>query len=51
MEVAPGLLILGVESADPAKLAKMQRIIGADIERLAFREGIKVEWGGIEPQA
>jgi uncharacterized protein len=45
LEVQPDLLILRIESADPANLAKMQKIIGADIERLAFREGVKVEWG------
>ena len=40
----PDCLVLAVEAADPQELANVQRIIGANIERLAAREGLTVEW-------
>jgi hypothetical protein len=51
LTVWPDSLVLSVESKDPANLAKMQRIIGDDIKRFAYLEGVKVAWGNIEPQA
>ncbi|MEY9836284.1 DUF2218 domain-containing protein [Streptacidiphilus sp. EB103A] len=40
----PDCLLLAVEAADPQELATMQRIIGANIERFAAREGLTVRW-------
>jgi hypothetical protein len=40
----PDCLVLAVEAADPADLARLQQIIGSNIERFATREGLTVEW-------
>ncbi|WP_329124220.1 DUF2218 domain-containing protein [Streptomyces sp. NBC_01465] len=40
----PECLHLVLEAADGAQLARMQRIIGSDIERFAVRDGLTVEW-------
>ena len=48
LTAGPDLLVLTVESANPATLAKMQKIIADNIERFAYRERIKVRWKGIE---
>jgi|tagenome__1003787_1003787.scaffolds.fasta_scaffold20926088_2 hypothetical protein len=40
----PGHLVLTVETADPANLAPMRRIIGRDVERFGGRDGLRVEW-------
>jgi hypothetical protein len=40
----PGYLVLALEAADPAALARMQQIIGGNIERFAAREGLTVQW-------
>ena len=41
-------LVLTLESANAAKLAEMQNIIADNIERFAYREGVKVKWKSIE---
>lgn len=40
----PDCLLLAVEAATPADLARLQRIIGGNIERFAAREGLTVTW-------
>ncbi|PBC92795.1 hypothetical protein BX281_0504 [Streptomyces sp. Ag82_O1-15] len=40
-------LLLILEATDAANLARMQQIIGSDIERFAGREGLKVEWAPV----
>ncbi|MBO0515650.1 DUF2218 domain-containing protein [Streptomyces beijiangensis] len=40
----PEHLLLVLEATDTANLARMQQIIGSDIERFAGREGLKAEW-------
>jgi hypothetical protein len=40
----PNCLVLAVEATDPAELARMQQIIGGNIERFAAREGLTVQW-------
>jgi hypothetical protein len=40
----PDHLALTVEAADPASLARLQQIIGSDLQRLAGRDGLTIEW-------
>lgn len=40
----PDHLVLAVEATDPANLARMQQIVGGNVERFAGRERLKVEW-------
>jgi hypothetical protein len=40
----PDHLVLAVEATDSANLARMQQIIGGNIERFASRDGLKVQW-------
>jgi hypothetical protein len=40
----PADLLLTVEATGPANLARIQRIIGGNIERFASRDGLTVEW-------
>jgi hypothetical protein len=40
----PGRLVLTVEAADPGNLARMEQIVGANIERFARRDGLTVAW-------
>jgi hypothetical protein len=40
----PDCLVLAIEAANPANLARLQQIIGGNIERFAAREGLTVEW-------
>ncbi len=44
MTAEPDLLVLAVEATDPADLAKIQQIVGRNIERFASRENLKVPW-------
>jgi SAM-dependent methyltransferase len=44
MSAEPGQLVLSVEATDSASLARLQQIVGGNIERFANREGVKVEW-------
>lgn len=44
MTAEPDLLVLAVEATDPADLAKIQQIVGRNIERFASRENLKVQW-------
>ncbi|WP_370080082.1 DUF2218 domain-containing protein [Streptacidiphilus sp. MAP12-16] len=37
-------LVLAVEAAGPAELARLQQIISGNIERFAAREGLTVQW-------
>ena len=40
----PDCLLLAIEAATSADLARLQRIIGGSIERFAAREGLTVAW-------
>jgi hypothetical protein len=40
----PDHLVLAIEATDPANLARLQQIIGANIERFTAREGLTVQW-------
>jgi hypothetical protein len=40
----PDCLVLAIEAAGPADLARLQQIIGANIERFTAREGLTVQW-------
>ena len=40
----PEHLVLSVEATNPANLARLQQIVGGNIERFAGRECLKVEW-------
>lgn len=42
-------LLITLECSEAANLARMQQIIADNIERFAFREAVKVEWGPNEP--
>ncbi|MEC3974422.1 DUF2218 domain-containing protein [Amycolatopsis sp. H20-H5] len=44
MTVEPDHLLLAIEATDAANLARIQQIIGANIERFASRDGLTVEW-------
>jgi hypothetical protein len=44
MAAEPDHLVLSVEATDPANLARLQQIIGRDIERFASREGLTADW-------
>jgi hypothetical protein len=47
LSAEPEQLLLLLEATDAANLARMQEIIGGDIERFAGREGLKVEWAPV----
>jgi hypothetical protein len=40
----PDCLLLTLVATDPADLARMEQIIGGDIERFAARENLNVRW-------
>jgi hypothetical protein len=40
----PDCLVLAVEATNPADLARLQQIIGGNIERFAARENLTVQW-------
>jgi hypothetical protein len=40
----PEHLVLSVEATNPANLARLQQIVGGNIERFAGPECLKVEW-------
>lgn len=44
MTSEPDHLALAVEAPDPANLARLQQIVGGNIERFASREGLRVQW-------
>lgn len=44
MTAEPDHLLLIVEGTNPANLARIQQIIGGNIERFANRDGLTVEW-------
>ncbi len=44
MTAEPDQLVLTLEATDSANLARLQQIVGGNIERFANREGLKVEW-------
>jgi len=44
MTAEPDHLVLTLEATDSANLARLQQIVGGNIERFANREGLKVEW-------
>jgi len=43
----PECLLLMLEATDAANLARMQEILGGDIERFAGREGLEVKWAPV----
>jgi hypothetical protein len=44
MTAEPDQLVLTLEATDSANLARLQQIVGGNIERFANREGLTVEW-------
>jgi hypothetical protein len=36
--------VLAIEAAAPANLARLQQIIGGNMERFTAREGLTVQW-------
>jgi hypothetical protein len=44
MTAEPEQLVLTLEVRDSANLARLQQIVGGNIERFANREGLTVEW-------
>lgn len=44
MTAEPDHLLIAIDATGPANLARIEQIIGVNIERFASRDGLTVEW-------
>jgi hypothetical protein len=51
LEASDGILVLGAEAEDDARLRQLQSVIDNHLLRFAFRDPPKIEWRAVEALA
>jgi uncharacterized protein len=51
LEASDGILVLGAEAADDARLTQLQGVIDKHLLRFAFRDPPRIEWHALDASA